>query len=143
RDSLALSQFFHPPNHVAFSYKLASLGSPFQQIGELATIAEAASNYLRQKFAQARVGILSEGTVFIGHGRSHDWRELSAFIGDRLKLKWDEFNRESPAGLSIKERLESMLGQANFAFLIMTAEDEHVDSTLHARENVIHEIGLF
>lgn len=143
RDSLALSQGFQPPHHIAISCRIASLGSPFHQIGELANIAEAASNYLRQKFAQARIGILSEGTVFIGHGRSQDWRELSAFIGDRLKLKWDEFNRESAAGLSIKERLESMLGQANFAFLIMTAEDEHTDNTLHARENVIHEIGLF
>jgi predicted nucleotide-binding protein len=25
----------------------------------------------------------------------------------------------------------------------MTAEDEHLDSTMHARENVIHETGLF
>ena len=25
----------------------------------------------------------------------------------------------------------------------MTGEDEHNDGTLHARENVIHEIGLF
>ena len=29
------------------------------------------------------------------------------------------------------------------AFLIMTGEDEHIDGTLHARRNVIHEIGLF
>lgn len=143
RDSLALSQGLQTPHHVVISCKLASFGSPFFQIGELATVAEAAANYLRAKFAQAEVGLLADGTVFIGHGRSHDWRELSTFIGDRLKLKWDEFNRESTAGLSIKERLESMLGQANFAFLIMTAEDEHADNTFHARENVIHEIGLF
>lgn len=25
----------------------------------------------------------------------------------------------------------------------MTAEDEHADATLHARENVIHKVGLF
>ena len=25
----------------------------------------------------------------------------------------------------------------------MTGEDEHIDQTKHARENVIHEIGLF
>ena len=25
----------------------------------------------------------------------------------------------------------------------MTAEDEHADETLHARENVVHELGLF
>ena len=29
------------------------------------------------------------------------------------------------------------------AFLVMTAEDEQTDGTLHARENVIHEAGLF
>jgi predicted nucleotide-binding protein len=36
-----------------------------------------------------------------------------------------------------------MLDNACFAFLIMTAEDEHSDSTNHAHENVIHEVGLF
>jgi predicted nucleotide-binding protein len=36
-----------------------------------------------------------------------------------------------------------MLNEARFAFLIMTAEDEHSDKTKHARENVIHEAGLF
>jgi predicted nucleotide-binding protein len=36
-----------------------------------------------------------------------------------------------------------MLKSAAFAFLIMTAEDEHADETIHARENVIHEMGLF
>jgi predicted nucleotide-binding protein len=36
-----------------------------------------------------------------------------------------------------------MLDQACMAFLVMTAEDEQTDGTLHARENVIHEAGLF
>lgn len=36
-----------------------------------------------------------------------------------------------------------MLKQARFAFLVMTAEDEHADGKQHARENVIHEVGLF
>jgi predicted nucleotide-binding protein len=143
RDSLALSQGFQPPHHVAISCDLLAKRSPFQQLGELSNIAEATANYLRQKYAPAKTGILSGGKVFIGHGRSSDWKELSSFIGERLCLDWDEFNRESSAGLSIKERLESMLGQANFAFLVMTAEDEHADETIHARENVIHEIGLF
>lgn len=143
RDQLAASQGIKPPHHVVIACRLSSLGSSFHQIGELGNIAEAAANYLRQKFSQTKTGILSDGTVFIGHGRSRDWQTLSSFLGDRLKLKWDEFNREPTAGLSIKERLESMLDQANFAFLIMTAEDQHVDDTLHARENVIHEIGLF
>ena len=36
-----------------------------------------------------------------------------------------------------------MLDEAQFAFLVMTAEDTHVDNTTHARDNVIHEAGLF
>lgn len=36
-----------------------------------------------------------------------------------------------------------MLDRACFAFLVMTAEDQHADDTLHARENVVHEVGLF
>jgi predicted nucleotide-binding protein len=85
----------------------------------------------------------SSRKVFIGHGRASAWKDLKDFLQDRLKLPWDEFNRESPAGKSTKERLEEMLSQAGFAFVIMTAEDEHADETLHARENVIHEAGLF
>ena len=36
-----------------------------------------------------------------------------------------------------------MMSQAGFAFLIMTAEDEMADSSVQARPNVIHEVGLF
>lgn len=82
-------------------------------------------------------------TIFIGHGRSNTWMLLKDFLQDRLKLQWDEFNREPPAGITTKERLEDMLAKARFAFIVMTAEDEHPDGTMHARENVIHEAGLF
>lgn len=89
------------------------------------------------------VPLMDVGKIFIGHGRSRLWLELKDFIQNRLGLQWDEFNREPPAGKSTKERLEELLGAAHFALLIMTAEDEHADGTLHARENVIHEVGLF
>jgi len=81
--------------------------------------------------------------IFLGHGGSVLWRDLKDFLTDRLTLPWDEFNREPVAGKSNKERLQEMLENASFAFLIMTAEDEHANRTMHARENVIHEIGLF
>ena len=81
--------------------------------------------------------------IFIGHGRSEAWRELKDFLKDRLGLEWEEYNRTSTAGRSRKEILLEKLAHARFAFLVMTAEDEHADGTRHARENVIHEIGLF
>ena len=80
RDSLAMAQGVLTPYHVHIFSQCASLGSPFLQTGELATIAETASNLLRQKFVQAKVGMLAGGTVFIGHGRSEDWRQLGTFL---------------------------------------------------------------
>jgi hypothetical protein len=82
-------------------------------------------------------------TVFIGHGRSMVWHQLKDFLSDRLHLACDEFNAEAVAGISTTERLQTMLDDAGFAFLVMTAEDAHADSSTHARENVIHEAGLF
>ena len=81
--------------------------------------------------------------VFIGHGRSPLWRELKDFIVERLGLPWDEFNREAVAGFTTSERLQTIMQQAAFALLVMTAEEERADATLQARPNVIHEVGLF
>jgi hypothetical protein len=72
--------------------------------------------------------------IFIGHGHSLVWLELKSFLQDDLHLPIDEFNRVSTAGLATSNRLEQMLGDAAFAFLILTAEDESTDGKLHARE---------
>ena len=85
----------------------------------------------------------SPNRILIGHGNSKVWTDLKDFMQDRLHLQWDEFNRESAAGFATTERLSQMLKGAIFAFIVMTAEDEHSDRTLHARENAIHEAGLF
>jgi predicted nucleotide-binding protein len=81
--------------------------------------------------------------VFIGHGRSAEWLKLRIFLTDTLQVRCDEFNIEPTAGLQTANRIATMLASAQMAFLVMTAEDEHADGTMHARENVIHEIGLF
>ena len=85
----------------------------------------------------------ANGRVLVGHGRSLEWLKLQGFLSARLGLAVDEFNRESAAGIPTTERLSQMLGACSFAFLVLTAEDEHQDGSRHARENVIHETGLF
>jgi Predicted nucleotide-binding protein containing TIR-like domain len=92
--------------------------------------------------AKARDSVATP-VVFIGHGNSLVWKDLRDFVTNRLSLSYEEFNREPSAGKSTKERLVEMLDRVDFAFLIMTAEDEHADRTVHARANVIHEVGLF
>jgi len=81
--------------------------------------------------------------VFIGHGRSKEWKDLKDFIDDRMHLPWDEFNRVAVAGIPNTVRLSTMLDAAAIAFLVLTAEDELVDGKMQARMNVIHEAGLF
>ena len=81
--------------------------------------------------------------VFIGHGRSAVWRHLSDFLWERLRLRVVEFNREPTAGMPTSARLEEMLSDSEIAFLVLTAEDPRGDGRMHARDNVIHEAGLF
>jgi predicted nucleotide-binding protein len=40
-------------------------------------------------------------------------------------------------------RLSEMLDNAAIALLVLTAEDEQADGEMVARQNVIHEVGLF
>lgn len=83
--------------------------------------------------------------VFVGHGGNPSWMELREFLGRDLLIDVVEFNSVATAGKTITDRLKEMLDASGFAFLIMTAED-HVGKgkdAIRARQNVIHEIGLF
>lgn len=82
-------------------------------------------------------------TVFIGHGHSEEWRKLAMFLRDDHGLTVIEFNSSSPAGISTTDHIQKMLDQANFAFLILTGEDEQATGEFNPRLNVVHEAGLF
>jgi predicted nucleotide-binding protein len=81
--------------------------------------------------------------VFIGHGRSKLWGRLQLFLQDELGLQTVTYEKEARAGLSIVQILERMLRQATFAVLVLTGEDETAEGGKRARQNVIHEAGLF
>jgi predicted nucleotide-binding protein len=85
----------------------------------------------------------SGATIFIGHGRDNQWLELQNLLEKKLGLRVIHFNHEAVAGISTKERLQQMVEAADIAFVVLTAEDELVDGTVSARDNVIHEVGLF
>ena len=143
RDSLAINQGFWVPPHVKILAQVASLRTTIDVIASLAEITkQVASHTLRQQ--QQTILSSPQGTrVFIGHGRSQIWRELKDFIEDRLDLLVDEYNRISVAGIPTTGRLSAMLHSAAIAFLVMTGEDEQSDGQIRARENVVHEAGLF
>lgn len=143
RDSTAVTQGLKCPPHSILSARQISLFSPFTGLEKLCKSGQSFLKFMEIHDMVEAKALLRSGKVFIGHGRSLIWRELKDFLQDRLHLSWEEFNREPAAGVATVERLQQMLDASCFAFLVMTGEDEHADQKLHARENVIHEVGLF
>lgn len=81
--------------------------------------------------------------IFIGHGRSPAWRELKEHLTDKHRYEVIAYEVGARAGHTVRDILEDMLIKSSIAFLVLTGEDRDDDGSLHARENVIHETGLF
>lgn len=81
--------------------------------------------------------------IFIGHGGSTQWQALHIYLGDQMGYEIEAFETLPRAGHTIKEVLDSALATSDIAILVMTAEDEQADESMRARQNVVHETGLF
>ena len=143
RDSLAVTQGIRVPPHILVLSEVRAMQHTAETVENLGDLARKAGSHLSRQRPQRRRAETVGTNVFIGHGRSLNWRELKDFIEDRLKLPADEFNRVPVAGVPNITRLSEMLDAAAIAFLIMTGEDEQPDGKLRARMNVVHEAGLF
>jgi hypothetical protein len=97
---------------------------------------EAVSGF-RSSETDARAG------VFIGHGRSSAWRELAEHLRDLHGYPVITYESEPLAGQANTDVLNRLIEQASFAILVHTAEDEQAGGGLRARQNVVHETGLF
>ncbi len=81
--------------------------------------------------------------IFIGHGGSKLWRDLKDHLQDKHGYEVVAYEIGSRAGHTIRDILEEMMEKSSIAFLVLTGEDETADKKLLARQNVIHETGLF
>ncbi len=100
-----------------------------------------AGDLLRTWLGAANAGDRRRG-VFIGHGHNNAWARLHHFLERNLRLHpllYEEMPRE---GQSIVPILEHLVGQADFAVILMTAEDVMADGKKRARQNVVHEAGF-
>ena len=143
RDTVAIQSGLQTPPHVQLLAQVLAIRNPFTVCEHLSKLSRRAASHIynieKHQVRAARIGT----NVFIGHGRASAWRDLKDFIQDRIHLPWDEFNRVPVAGITNITRLSQMLDKAAIAFLVMTAEDEQADGNYRARQNVIHEAGLF
>jgi len=81
--------------------------------------------------------------LFIGHGRNPQWRDLKDHLHEKHGLDVEAYESGARAGLTIRDVLDDMLTSSSFAILVLTGEDLDAEGHLHARENVVHELGLF
>jgi predicted nucleotide-binding protein len=81
--------------------------------------------------------------LFIGHGRDSQWRDLKDHLQDKHGFKVVAYEIGSRAGHTIRDILTYMMDESSLAFLVMTGEDKQEDGTMRARQNVVHEAGLF
>jgi predicted nucleotide-binding protein len=82
-------------------------------------------------------------TVFIGHGGARDWRDLKDHLQDKHRFSVEAYETGSRAGHVIRDILEAMIVKSSFAILVFTGEDEQVGGSMRARQNVVHETGIF
>lgn len=81
--------------------------------------------------------------VFIGHGQNSQWRDLKDHLHEKQGLDVEAYELGARAGLTIRDVLNDMLASSSFAVLVLTGEDTDAEGRIHARENVVHELGLF
>lgn len=149
RDMRALNEGTRAPGHMRMLARAATFSCPYDAAKELARIARHIAIHAEvlqigsEPVNKQEVVPAQPKRVFIGHGRSPLWRELKDYVEGDLGLPSDEFNRIQVAGIHTTERLQQMLDEASIALLVLTAEDERNDKVMQARQNVVHEVGLF
>ncbi|MCU1128907.1 nucleotide-binding protein [Stenotrophomonas maltophilia] len=148
------SEFFAAvPQGTAYSVYIASASSRLQvsqfrkfasisvQAASRASIQRVFSHFDTKQDAEAIPA--DSPVVFIGHGRSSVWKDLRDHLRDQHDYRIECYESGARAGHSIRDILESMAEKSSFALLVMTGEDEQESGTIRARQNVIHEAGLF
>lgn len=81
--------------------------------------------------------------VFIGHGQGLAWRDLKDHLADKHGYAVEAYEMGARAGHAVRDILEEMLERSSFALLVLTKDDETADGGMRARQNVVHEAGLF
>ena len=81
--------------------------------------------------------------IFIGHGRNQACRDIKNHLVEKHGYKVKAYETGARAGHAVRDILNSMLEDSSFALLVHTKEDETAEGNMRARQNVIHETGLF
>jgi predicted nucleotide-binding protein len=114
-----------------------------EQLSKMFSVFEENAEQCRLPKSELRTALRENIKVFIGHGHSKAWQDLLNHLQNQQGFAVVAYESGARAGYTISEVLKDMSRQASIAFLVHTSEDVTSDGEGHARENVIHETGLF
>jgi predicted nucleotide-binding protein len=118
------------------------VGAPTrEQIEQIFVVFE--NNAQKCRLPAPPVQVAPKAKVFIGHGGDTQWRDLKDHLHEKHGYAVEAYEIGSRAGHTIRDILQQMLRGSSIALLVMTGEDETKDGKLLARQNVVHEAGLF
>ncbi len=86
---------------------------------------------------------LDNRKIFLGHGRNTLWARVQIYLKDELRLNVEAWESNSRTGLHSVDVLKGILDSCTFAVIVATGEDATASGGVRARQNVVHEIGLF
>jgi sugar/nucleoside kinase (ribokinase family) len=107
-----------------------------------AGFATIASTLIRDCEAERRGEGMPRG-VFVAHGGNPQWRAVKAFVEDEIQLPAHSFETGVWGSTQVTDALDDLLERCGFAVCVLTAEDLSADGQWRARQNVVHEVGLF
>lgn len=109
---------------------------------------ESSLGYILELHSNIRIGERSEELedvfrIFISHGRNPIWRELQDYLEKDLDFQTLELAQEPNLGRTVFQKLMEESKKCSIAIIVMTGDDIANKNEVRARENVIHELGLF
>lgn len=107
-----------------------------------AQFAKVTRDFIRILDAERRSGDRPPG-IFISHGTNPEWFAVQRFVEDRFDAPVYCFESASWGGHQVSDALNKYLEQCSMSVCVLTAEDVTDDGRRFARQNVIHEVGLF
>jgi predicted nucleotide-binding protein len=125
--------FFHGSNEITIRSNTRA------EIETIFSIFEEAPSEDKAPFRSSRKNNV---TVFIGHGKTKQWEKLKSHLQDKHDIDVIAYETGARAGHTIRDILDSMSDESSIALLILTGEDK-TETGVRARQNVIHECGLF
>jgi len=96
-----------------------------------------------EKLTRISSSRIENNTIFISHGQNDFYREINNYLVNEYKLPTVYDERDFLKGNTYIENIEMLVNDSSYGLVVLTKDDEFEKEKWRARQNVIHELGIF